>query len=272
MRKIFLTAVSLLILMTCIGCISAADVEGNDDGINAGAVMGDGMGHGNKHIVNGDSVLSDGSGSDESKHPLSGDGTGIPDGSDVIDNNPVPDGSDVIDNNSVPKNKSSNKDKNPFGKEDGTIVPDCSGIDADAVYDVSVVVDDNPDPSRCGFADSIKSKSCKAFNINFEDVEIRNSDLHIKDVKLRNPDLDLSDLNIDGSGLMIGDINIFDSLLDFENFDINITDLKFEYPQMVFFKLDAIQYISNMNPDYIECPNSTLCQGPMCDEDMFSLD
>ena len=260
MRKIFLTAVSLLILMTCIGCISAADVDGNDDGINAGAVMGDDMGHGNKHIVNGDSVLSDGSGSDESKHPLSGDGTGIPDGS------------DVIDNNSVPKNKSSNKGKNPFGKEDGTIVPDFSGIDADAVYDVSVIVDDNPEPGRCGFADSINSKSCKAFNINFEDVEIRNSDLHIKDVKLRNPDLDISALNVDYSGLMIGDINIFDSLLDFENFDINITDLKFEYPQMAFFKLDAIQYISNMNPDYIEYPNSTLCQGPICDEDMFSLD
>ncbi len=272
MRKIFLTAVSLLILMTCIGCISAANVEGNDDGINAGAVLGDSIDHVNNHVVDGDHVLPDGSGRDESKHHLSDDGTGIPDGSDVIDNNSIPDGSDVIDNNSVPKNKSSNKGKNPFGKEDGTIVPDCSGIDADAVYDVSVIVDDNPEPGRCGFADSINSKSCKAFNINFEDVEIRNSDLHIKDVKLRNPDLDISDLNVDYSGLMIGDINIFDSLLDFENFDINITDLKFEYPQMVFFKLDAIQYISNMNPDYIECPNSTLGQGPMCDEDVFSLD
>lgn len=260
MRKIFLTAVSLLILMTCIGCISAANVEGNDDGINAGAVLGDSIDHVNNHVVDGDHVLPDGSGRDESKHHLSDDGTGIPDGS------------DVIDNNSVPKNKSSNKDKNPFGKEDNTILPDCSGIDEDAVYDVSVIVDDNPEPGRCGFANSINSKSCKAFNINFEDVEIRNSDLHIKDVKLRNPDLDISDLNVDYSGLMIGDINIFDSLLDFENFDINIADLKFEYPQMAFFKLDAIQYISNMNPDYIEYPNSTLCQGPMCDEDMFSLD
>ncbi len=194
---------------------------------NAGAIMGDGMDHGNKHIVNGDSVLSDGSSGDESKHPLIGDGTGI---------------------------------------------PDCSGIDADAVYDVSVIVDDNPDPSRCGFVDSGNSKSCKAFNINFKGVEIRNSDLHIKDVKLRNPDLDVSDLNVDYSGLMIGDINIFDSLLDLENFDINITDLKFEYPQMVFFKLDAIQYISNMNPDYIEYPNSTLGQGQMYEEDVFSLD
>lgn len=180
MRKIFLTAVSLLILIMCISCISAADVDGNDDGINAGAVMGDSMGHGNKHIVNGDSVLSDGSSGDESKHPLSDDGTGI---------------------------------------------PDCSCIDEDAVYDVSVIVDDNPDPSRCGFVDSSNSKSCKAFNINFKDVEIRNSDLHIKDVKLRNPDLDISDLNVDASGLMIGDINIFDSFLDLENFDINITDL-----------------------------------------------
>ena len=83
----------------------------------------------------------------------------------MIDNNSVPDGSDVIDNNSVPKNKSSNKGKNPFGKEDNTILPDCSGIDADAVYDVSVIVDDNPDSSRCGFVDSSNSKSCKAFNI-----------------------------------------------------------------------------------------------------------
>ena len=272
MRKIFLTAVSLLILMTCISCISAADVDGNDDGINAGAVMGDSMGHGNKHIVNGDSVLSDGSSGDECKHPLSDDGTGIPDESDVIDNNSIPDGSDVIDNNTIPKNKSSNKGKNPFGKEDGTIVPDFSGIDADAVYDVSVIVDDNPEPGRCGFVDSTNSKSCKAFNINFKDVEIRNSDLHIKDVKLRNPDLDITDLNIDDSGLMIGDINIFDSFLDLENFDINITDLKFEYPQMVFFKLDATQFISNMDPDYIECPNSTLGQGKMYDEDVFSLD
>lgn len=227
MRKIFLTAVSLLILIMCISCISAADVDGNDDGINAGAVMGDSMGHGNKHIVNGDSVLYDGSSGDESKHPLSDDGTGI---------------------------------------------PDCSGIDEDAVYDVSVIVDDNPDPSRCWFVNSGNSKSCKAFNINFKDVEIRNSDLHIKDVKLRNPDLDISDLNVDASGLMIGDINIFDSFLDLENFDINITDLKFEYPQMVFFKLDATQYISNMNPDYIECPNSTLGQGQMYEEDVFSLD
>ena len=264
MKTVYVGLFMSLILITSIGCISAVDVKVNNDKMNVGAVVDDGVAAHKIPINYGDALLHDGFSRDNDKHPFSDNDSIIPNGSneihkdsvqngsDIVDNKSVPDDSDGVKNNNIPNSTSENESSNPFG-HNGSIDPDCAEINDDAVFDVDVIFDNNHDPKRYMFVDNGSNRKChKDFNIGFKDVGISNSNLCINDIKFRNPDLDIIDLNMDSSGIMIKDINIFDSFLDLEDLDVNITNSKFKGPRCVFFKLGITNYTDSRIPDYIE--------------------
>ncbi|WP_407463361.1 hypothetical protein [Methanobrevibacter sp.] len=256
MKRIILISTFILVLLIAIGCAAAADVDGND-----------------KNICHEELIVN----APFNDHGVAvGDDAGLLDDSGVIDNGTdvpvVPGGSDVVDNESAVPDYFDKVDNG----SDVPVVPGGSDVvDNESVVPVVPggcdVVDNKTAPDNGNSSNhSDDGFSKKDFNVSFDDdVKAGNSELYLRGINFKNPDFTITNLNLDDSGLSIEDITIFNSFLELQDFDVNVTNLQIVLPHVIFFNFCGGYSLRNMILNHMGGEDFNLGQSPIYNENLL---